>query len=77
MITLKTKREVEILREANGIVADVLATLAEMVVPGVTTAEMDAVAEDLIRNAGGKPSFCRSLPEKRRGSLAGSRRRKG
>ncbi len=57
MITLKTKREVEILREANGIVADVLATLAEMVVPGVTTAEMDAVAEDLIRNAGGKPSF--------------------
>lgn len=57
MITLKTKREIDILREANHIVADVLATLAEMVMPGVTTAEMDAVAEDMIRKAGGKPSF--------------------
>lgn len=57
MITLKTAREIDILRRANGIVANVLATLADMVVPGVTTAEMDAVAEEMIREAGGKPSF--------------------
>ena len=57
MITLKTEREIDILREANGIVADVLASLAEMVMAGVTTADMDAVAEEMIRKAGGTPSF--------------------
>jgi methionyl aminopeptidase len=57
VISLKTKRELEILREANAIVAEVLAHLAGMAAPGVTTAELDAVAEDLILKAGGKPSF--------------------
>ena len=57
MIALRTEREIAILREANQIVADVLATLAEKVVPGVTTSELDALADRLIRERGGVPSF--------------------
>ena len=57
MIALRTEREIVILREANQIVADVLATLAENVVPGVTTCELDALADRLLRERGGVPSF--------------------
>ena len=57
MIALRTEREIAILREANQIVADVLATLAEKVVPGITTGELDALAESLIRERGAVPSF--------------------
>ena len=57
MIALRTEREIEILRQANGIVAEVLVTLADRVVPGVTTAELDAQGERLIREMGGTPSF--------------------
>jgi len=57
VIALRTEREVRVLREANRIVAEVLATLAEMVVPGVTTGELDRVAEDMIRRSGGAPAF--------------------
>jgi methionyl aminopeptidase len=57
VIALRTEREIAILREANQIVADVLATLAEKVVPGVTTSELDALADRLIRERGGVPSF--------------------
>ncbi|MEK7795197.1 MAG: type I methionyl aminopeptidase, partial [Candidatus Hydrogenedentota bacterium] len=52
-----TKREIDLLRQANAIVAEVLATLAERVRPGVTTGELDAEAEEIIIRAGGKPSF--------------------
>lgn len=57
MIALRTEREIRILREANRMVAEVLATLADMVAPGVTTAELDATAERLIKSMGGVPSF--------------------
>lgn len=57
MIALRTEREINILREANQIVADVLATLAEKVAPGVTTGELDALAERIIRDRGAIPSF--------------------
>lgn len=45
------------MRAANTLVADVLAELEAMVAPGVTTAELDAVAERLVRAGGGEPAF--------------------
>ena len=57
MIICKGKNELEKMRVANLIVSDVLDRLAEMACPGVTTAEMDRVAEELIRSAGGEPAF--------------------
>lgn len=57
MIAIRTNREIDLLRKANAIVADVLTTLAEMVRPGITTGELDAVADEMIRSAGGVPSF--------------------
>ena len=57
MIALRTEREIAILRQANQIVAEVLVTLAGMVKPGVTTGELDAAGEGLIRRMGGEPSF--------------------
>ncbi len=57
MIALRTEREIAILRKANQIVADVLVAMADRVAPGVTTAELDALGERLIREKGGIPSF--------------------
>lgn len=45
------------MREAGRIVAVVLEKMAEWVVPGVSTAELDAAADALIRDLGGQPSF--------------------
>jgi methionyl aminopeptidase len=57
MIAIRTKREIDLLRKANQAVNKVLATLAEYVKPGVTTDELDAMGEELIRESGGTPSF--------------------
>ncbi len=57
MIAIRTKRELDLLRRADEIVADVLATLAERVEPGVSTLDLDAEGEALIRESGGEPSF--------------------
>ena len=46
-IQLKSKQEIEIMRRANLVVHEVLYTLAEMVVPGVSTADLDAKAKEL------------------------------
>ena len=45
------------MRAANQLVADVLAELAGMVAPGVTTADLDREAERLVRAAGAEPAF--------------------
>ena len=45
------------MRAANALVANVLAELATMVAPGVTTADLDAAAERLVRAAGAEPAF--------------------
>ena len=45
------------MRAANALVADVLAELATMVAPGVTTADLDAAAERLVRAGGAEPAF--------------------
>lgn len=45
------------MRAANALVADVLEELRRTVVPGVTTAELDAMAESLVRQGGAVPAF--------------------
>jgi len=57
MIMLKSPDEIEIMRAANVIVAEVLAELRAMVRPGVTTGELDRVAEELTRKKGAIPAF--------------------
>jgi len=57
MISLKSPREIDVMRAANLIVAEVLAELGEQVRPGVTTAELDRVAEELTRQRGAVPAF--------------------
>ncbi len=57
MLTLKTKEEIGILREGGAILSRVLGEVAGYVKPGVTTGELDELAERLMREAGGEPSF--------------------
>lgn len=57
MITIKTEREIALMREAGRIVAETHALLAESLKPGITTLELDAIAEDYIRGKGAIPSF--------------------
>ena len=56
-IVIKNPPEIETMREAGRVNALVLKTVQEMVRPGITTRELDAVAEELIRKNGGKPAF--------------------
>ena len=57
MIVCKSAAEIERMRVANTLVADVLAELAAKVAPGVTTADLDIAAEKLVRAAGAEPAF--------------------
>lgn len=57
MIVLKTRRELELMREAGRISAQALKLAGEAVAPGVTTAEIDKVAFDYIKSQGATPSF--------------------
>lgn len=58
MITLKTDREIELIAHACEIVADVLDRVEEKVRPGVSTADLDAWAEEWIRSFDGAlPAF--------------------
>lgn len=57
MIVLKTGRELNIIREACRISAGALQTAGKAVEPGVTTAEIDRLAEEYIRSQGGEPNF--------------------
>ena len=57
MIVCKSPGEIERMRAANALVADVLAELAAMVKPGVTTQDLDRVAERLVREGGAEPAF--------------------
>ncbi len=57
MIVCKSPAELEKMRAANQLVAQILEELAAMVAPGVTTAELDAAAEAKVRAAGGEPAF--------------------
>ena len=69
MITRKSAREVDKMRRAGRIVAEVLALVEGELRPGVTTAHLDRLAERHIREAGAIPSF--------KGYLGGGRYGKG
>jgi methionyl aminopeptidase len=56
-VTLKSAGQIEKMAVAGRLVADVLDALGKELKPGVTTAELDRIAEDLIRSRGGIPSF--------------------
>ena len=57
MIVCKSAAEIERMRAANTLVADVLAELEAMVAPGVSTADLDRAAERLVRAGGAEPAF--------------------
>jgi len=57
VIVCKSPAELEKMRAANQLVAQVLEELAAMVAPGVTTADLDAAAEARVRAAGAEPAF--------------------
>lgn len=57
MIYLKTSEEIELLRESNMLVGRTLGELAKVIKPGVTTLELDRIAEEFIRDNGGEPGF--------------------
>lgn len=61
MIVLKNKQEQAIMREAGQILAKVLAALEKMVLPGVTTLELEEKADKMITEAGAVASFRGSL----------------
>jgi methionyl aminopeptidase len=56
-MVFKTPGEIELMDDANRIVHGALDLVAESVVPGVTTRELDRLAEEYIRSAGGVPAF--------------------
>ena len=57
MIVLKSSRELALMRRAGYIVACVLERFREVVRPGITTAELEEIASQLIERKGGIPSF--------------------
>lgn len=54
---VKTPAEIELMRESCRIVGDVIKLMGQQVRPGVTTGELDAMAEDFIRSCGAEPAF--------------------
>jgi len=56
-MVLKTSGEIDLMAEANRIVLEVIAAVGERIAPGVSTAELDHLAYDLIHQAGAAPAF--------------------
>jgi methionyl aminopeptidase len=56
-IQLKTPEQIELMRRAGLVVAAALDAMREAVAPGVSTADLDAIAERVIRDSGAIPSF--------------------
>ena len=57
MIHYKTSSEVEIMRESAILVGKAIAEVAKLIKPGITTAELDRVADEFIHDNGATPSF--------------------
>lgn len=57
MIIIKSKKEIELMREAGKIVADTHEVLRQAVAPGITTMELDKIAEENIKKYNATPSF--------------------
>ena len=63
MITIKTKQEIEILREGGRRLALILQEVAKLAKPGVSTAELNALAEKLVKDNGDKAAFLNYKPK--------------
>ena len=57
MIYLKTDEEIELMRKANQLVAKTLGELAKYIQPGVSTLQLDQIADTFIRDHGAVPAF--------------------
>lgn len=57
MISIKTPKEIAIMEAGGRLLAGIMKQLIDMVKPGITTREIDKIAEQLIFKYGGKPSF--------------------
>jgi len=57
MIQIKTPHEIELMRASGLVTAGAIKAVKAAVAPGVSTGELDAVAEDYIRSQGGVPTF--------------------
>lgn len=57
MAKIKTKEEIEILREGGALLSRALQTAVDAVKPGITMKELNQIAENVLIEAGGKPSF--------------------
>lgn len=55
--TVKRPDEIDALRRAADVVSGVHAILRDRILPGTTTASLDAMAEEYIRDHGGSPAF--------------------
>ena len=56
-IFLKTEDEIELMRQANRLVGKTLGEIAKHIKPGVTTLQLDGIAEEFIRDNGAEPAF--------------------
>ncbi len=57
MIIIKTKKEIDLIRERSRIVAETLQLMKSQIAPGVTTLELDEIAEDYIASNDAVPAF--------------------
>ena len=57
MINIKTEQELELIKKSGEVLKETFSVLEKMIRPGVTTAELDAAAEDFIRSRDGIPAF--------------------
>lgn len=57
MVKIKSKEEIELIRHSAQIVSKTLGMIAEEIKPGMTTLQLDKLAEDFIRDHGGEPGF--------------------
>ncbi len=62
-IIIKTKEQIDIIREGGKILAQVLKKTAKKVAPGLSTHELDKYAYDLIKEAGAEPAFLNYRPD--------------
>ena len=56
MVTIKSKKEIELMREAGKVVAIVYDELEKHIKPGITTLELDQIAEQTMRKLGAEPA---------------------
>lgn len=57
VVTIKSGREIELMRKSGRLLARVHEELAKVIRPGISTQEIDTVCEELIRGCGGTPNF--------------------